>query len=60
MMDMKCNQAGCENKAAYRFTWPGRDEAGICEQHSTKLRGVAHAMGMHVQLIPLSAAKEED
>ena len=25
-----CNQKGCDNEAMYRFTWPGRDEAGIC------------------------------
>ena len=49
----QCNQKGCEEKAAYRFTWPGRDEAGICEKHSGQLRGIANAMGLHVQLIEL-------
>lgn len=59
MSDMKCNQAGCEKQATYRFTWPGNDEAGICEQHSAKLRGIAQSMGLYIQLIPLSAAKGE-
>ena len=42
----------CENKAAYRFTWPGNDESYICEDHSTKLKGVAAAIGLHLQLVP--------
>lgn len=41
----------CENAAAYRYTWPGRDEAFVCEGHSHKLRAVADAMGLHLQLI---------
>ena len=50
---MKCNQKDCENDAAFRFTWPGNDEAGICHEHAPKLKGVAEAMGLHLQLIPL-------
>jgi hypothetical protein len=52
---MKCNQDGCGDDAAFRFTWPGKDEAGICKAHAPKLMGVAEAMGMYVQLIPLAA-----
>lgn len=52
---MRCNQEGCECRPCYRFTWPGRDEAQICEVHSHKLRSVANAMGLHLQLIPLPA-----
>ena len=55
---MKCNQHGCENPAAFRFTWPGRDEAGICEAHAPKLRNIAAAIGCYVQLIPLEAMAE--
>ena len=43
----------CTNKAAYRFTWPGRDESFICEEHSKKLQAISNAMGMCVQLIPI-------
>ncbi len=42
----------CPRPAAYRYTWPGHDEAGVCEEHSGKLRDVAEAMGLHLQLIP--------
>lgn len=54
-----CNQTGCEEPAGYRFTWPGKDEAGICEKHVGKLRAVAHSIGLYVQTIPLEAAKGE-
>lgn len=43
----------CGKAAAYRYTWPGRDESLICEEHSGKLRAVATAMGLHLQLIPV-------
>lgn len=49
-----CNQMGCAAPAVYRFTWPGKDEAGICEEHSRKLKSVADAIGCYVQLIPLT------
>ena len=48
-----CNQTGCENPGAYRFTWPGKDEQCICEEHATQLRGVAACIGLHLQLIRL-------
>ena len=50
---MICNQHGCDLPAAFRFTWPGNDEAGICEEHAPKLRGVADAMGLGLQLIAI-------
>lgn len=49
----KCNQRGCNEPAGFRFTWPGRDEAGICQQHAPQLQGIANAIGLYVQLIPL-------
>jgi hypothetical protein len=52
-MNTKCNQQGCENDGAYRFTWPGRDESCICAEHAPKLQSVAAAMGLHLQLIPI-------
>lgn len=48
-----CNQDGCPNRAAYRFTWPGRDEAGICAIHAEKAKVISNAMGFHLQLIPI-------
>lgn len=44
----------CPNQAFYRFTWPGRDESFICTEHVNKLRGVASAMGFHLQIADLS------
>lgn len=43
----------CGKDAAYRYTWPGRDESFICGEHSRKLREVADAMGLPLQLIPV-------
>lgn len=43
----------CEETAKYRFTWPGRDEAVICEDHVGKLQAVAKAIGLSLQVIPL-------
>lgn len=50
---MKCNQDKCGNDATFRFTWPGKDEAGICGEHAPKLLNIADAIGLYVQLIPL-------
>ena len=44
----------CPNEAKYRFTWPGRDESYICEVHLPKLRAVAGAIGLPLQVIPLT------
>lgn len=44
----------CDNEAAYRFTWPGEDESLICEKHVPKLQDVASAIGLALQIIPLS------
>ncbi len=46
--------AKCPNQAFYRFTWPGSDESYICTEHVNQLKGVASAMGMYLQIIPLS------
>jgi len=50
---MKCHQDGCEGTAAFRYTWPGRDEAGVCALHAVKVEQVAAAMNLHLQLIPI-------
>lgn len=52
---MICNQDGCEEPAAFRFTWPGKDEDGICGGHVDQLRGLASAMGLHLEVIPIDA-----
>lgn len=45
---------GCQNLANFRYTWPGSNESYICAEHAMKLKEVANAMGMPLQLIVLS------
>jgi hypothetical protein len=54
---MRCSQNGCEFRPVFRYTWPGRDEAGVCGVHAVRLAAVAAAMGLHLQLIPLDDAE---
>lgn len=51
---MKCNQKNCENEAAFKFTWPGKDEAGICANCLPMVRNLANAIGMYLQIRPLT------
>ncbi len=44
----------CQNHAAFRFTWPGKDESVACVDHARQLASVANAIGLHLQLIPIS------
>ncbi len=46
--------AKCNNPATVRYTWPGKDEARICMICGLKLSGVAQAIGLHLQIIPLT------
>lgn len=55
-----CGQKDCRSYASHRYTWPGKDEAAICDPCGGKLRGVANAIGLHVQLIPLTDAEHND
>ena len=61
---MNCKQkigAGeCPNEAAYKYTWPGQDESVICEEHVGKLRGIALAMGLYIQVRPLTVADVQE
>ena len=44
----------CNNLAKFRYTWPGKGEALICDDHARKLRGVAEAIGLPLQFIPIA------
>ena len=46
-------EALCGNPATHRFTWPGREESFICQEHLPKLQGVCSAMGMYCQFNPV-------
>lgn len=44
----------CDNLASFRYTWPGRDESLICDEHVGKLQAIANGIGLSLQIIPLS------
>ena len=55
---LTCSQkgnGGCKDIALFRYTWPGRDEAYVCGHHAIALENIAGVIGMHLQLIPLTA-----
>lgn len=56
MSDTTCEQVGCEEPGAYRYTWPGKDEALVCEKDVAKILQVADVLGMHLQVIPVTKA----
>ena len=47
-------QKTCENPGAFCYTWPGQNQAVACAEHDLQLRGVANAIGMHLQMIPIA------
>lgn len=51
---MKCAQDKCGADAAFRYTWPGRPESGICDAHAPKLRAVARAIGLELELVAVA------
>jgi len=51
--NMKCNQSNCDKNATYLFTWPNENQKGICEECSKKLKAIANAMGLYIQLIKI-------
>lgn len=46
------NENICGADAAFRYTWPGSDEALVCTTCAIKLKMVANAIGLHLQFIP--------
>ena len=44
----------CDQFANYRYTWPGNDETVCCFVHHDQVLKISDAIGMHLQLIPLS------
>lgn len=58
-MGDKCSKKDCDNAASYRFTWPGEDEEGICEEHRSILCSGALLMGFHLQVLPIEQKEQE-
>lgn len=50
---LKCGTTICEALPTHRFTWPGSDEQLACAACAARARGVANAMGLHLQVLPL-------
>lgn len=44
---------GCNKKADFRYTWPGKNESYICHGHAGSVEAIANAIGMSLQLIPI-------
>ena len=53
-----CNQKGCEEKAVYRYTWPGEKEELICKQHVSDLSNKVNEMGLTLIIRPIMENKE--
>lgn len=43
----------CPNVGVYKYTWPGKNEALICELHVSQLRNIANTIGLHLQIRPV-------
>ena len=52
---LACHQKDCENPPSHRYTWPGKGEAHICLLCAMKVQGLADAIGLPLQFIPLTA-----
>ncbi len=50
----------CGNLANIRYTWPGKAEAIVCVDCAKKVQNVALAIGLPLQLIPLSGQDVKD
>jgi hypothetical protein len=44
----------CGQMAAFRYTWPGKEEAHACVDCALQVSAVADAISLPLQLIPLS------
>jgi hypothetical protein len=40
----------CKNPGTFKYTWPGRDESYICATCVEKLKAIAAAFGMYLQI----------
>lgn len=47
-------ETGCQNLADFMFSWPGQGPSFICNEHVPKLRAVANAMGLKIEIIQIS------
>ncbi len=45
----------CGELANIRYTWPGKDEVIACVNCAQKAANVANAIGLHLQLVPVTS-----
>jgi hypothetical protein len=45
----------CNLPAAYRYTWQGKDEEYVCEEHVEQLHKIAEIVGLHLELFAVYA-----
>lgn len=43
----------CQNPGAYKYTWPGRNEAYACKVHAAEVRALANMGGLYIQIRPI-------
>lgn len=56
---VNCETNTCQGEAAFRFTWPGRNEMHVCARCAARAVGVAEAMGFDLECKPLPSPKPE-
>lgn len=56
---MKEEYKKCGGPAHVRYTWPGKDQANACLIHAIEIEGIAKAMGLHLQFIPIDWMDEK-
>jgi hypothetical protein len=49
----------CGKPAKFRYTWPGNNEAVVCEDCALKVKTVANTLGFYLQMIELSEADQQ-
>jgi hypothetical protein len=50
-----CSSTGCNGCAAFKFTWPGKDQSAVCALCAAKVRSVASSIGLRVELRSITA-----
>lgn len=50
----------CGNLANIRYTWPGKNEVVVCIDCAQVAQTIAKALGMHLQVIPVTSKDIED
>jgi len=49
----------CPNLADFMFSWPGQSVSFICNEHVPKLRAVANAMEIKLNIIQITKADKD-